>query len=138
MREGATVDGPGWHELEELRVAIAAAETTPNDEWQDSRKIEAATQLWEVYQARQVRLAAAADNGVSAVVWFALLLGSVMSMGLTWLLGGPKPISHAIIAGTLAAGIALLLYAIHQMQNPFSGGAMVEPEAFRSLLDRLR
>ncbi|RSM59663.1 DUF4239 domain-containing protein [Kibdelosporangium aridum] len=138
MSDRGTVDSTaGWQQLEQLRDTIAKAPTAADDPWQESRKAAATDQLWEVYQARQARLDAAASGGVSTVVWFALLIGSVMVMGLIYLHGGPKVLSHALISGTLAAAITLLLFAIYQLQNPFSGGAAVGPEAFTAVLDRL-
>lgn len=138
MSDRGTVNSTaGWQQLEQLRDTIANAPTTPDDPWQESRKAAATDQLWEVYQARQARLDAAAGGGVSTVVWFALLIGSVMVMGLIYLHGGPKVLSHALISGTLAAAITLLLFAIYQLQNPFSGGAAVGPDAFTAVLDRL-
>lgn len=138
MRETGKVDSAaGWQQLDELRNTIANTQTADGDDWQTSRKQAATDQLWDAYQARQSRLNDAANNGVSTVVWFALILGSVMSMALVYLHGGPKMISHALISGTLAAAITLLLFAIYQLQNPFSGGAAVGPDAFSAVLDRL-
>jgi hypothetical protein len=138
MSDTGKVDAAeGWQQLDELRDTIANTQTADNDDWQASRKQVATDQLWEVYQARQARLDAAASNGVSTVVWFALVVGSLMSMGLVYLHGGPKMIPHALISGTLAAAITLLLFAIYELQNPFSGGAAVGPGAFNAVLDRL-
>jgi hypothetical protein len=138
MSNDGKVDGAaGWQQLDELRQTIAASQTTAGDDWQASRKAAATDQVWAAYQARQTRLDAAARNGVSSVVWFALLLGSVMSMTLIYVHGGPNVRSHAIISGVLAAAITLLLFAIYQLQNPYSGGAAVGPDAFRMVLDRL-
>ena len=133
---GKVDDSTGWQQLDQLRDTIAKAQTAPDDKWQESRKAAATDQLWEVYQARQSRLDAA-DGNVSTVVWFALIIGSVMVMGLIYLHGGPKVLSHALISGTLAAAITMLLFAIYQLQNPFSGGAAVGPDAFSAVLDRL-
>jgi hypothetical protein len=127
----------GWHLLDQMRDTINATQTEQDNDWQASQKQNASDQLWQAYQARQARLDAAASNGVSTVVWFALILGTVMSMALIYLHGGPRMVPHALISGTLAAAITLLLFAIYQLQNPFSGGAAVGPDAFRAVLDRL-
>lgn len=127
----------GWQLLDQMRETINGTQTEADNDWQASRKQNASDQLWQAYQARQARLDAAASNGVSTVVWFALVLGTVMSMALIYLHGGPRMIPHALISGTLAAAITLLLFAIYQLQNPFSGGAAVGPDAFRAVLDRL-
>jgi hypothetical protein len=134
MQNGETVPGPGWAILDKLRAAIDATQT--DGDWQSARKTEAASQLWNIYQARQARLTAAGSQGVSTVVWLALLVGSILSISLTYLLDVRKLTTHIIIVSTLASAIALLLFAIYQLQNPFSGGAKIGPDAFTSVIDR--
>jgi uncharacterized membrane protein len=134
MSDGGAVDNAGWTLLERMRAAIDGVPT--NDDWLLDRKTEAANQLWNVYQARQDRLTAAGHSGVSTVVWLALIIGSILSLSLPYLFDGPKLVTHMVIIGTLAGTIALLMFAIYQLQNPFSGGAMVGPDAFVSIIDR--
>lgn len=134
MREGENVDGKGWNTLNQLRDTIAA--TAPDGGWQEDRKTEAANQLWEVYQARQERVDAA-DGGVNPVVWLALLIGTGLSLLFPYLFGGPNLVSQLLITVTLSSTLVLLLFAIHQLQNPFSGGVQISPDAFTSTLDRL-
>lgn len=134
MSEGEAVAGPGWSILDRLRAAIDGAK--PEADWQSERKTEAASQLWNIYQARQARLTSAGSEGVSIVVWFALIAGSLMSISLPYLLDVQKLSTHMILMSTLAGAIALLLFAIYQLQNPFSGGAKVGPDAFTSIIDR--
>jgi hypothetical protein len=128
------VTGGAWTTLTQMQKAIADTKTTTT--YQDSRKAEASDQLFSVYQNRQQRLDDA-SGGVSAVIWFALAIGSLLSLGLPLLFGGPKIRAHIIIVSTMAATLAVLLYAIYQLQNPFAGGASVGPDAFQSALDRL-
>jgi len=135
LADGGAVPATGWTQLDQLRQAVAAAQT--DGDWQIDRKTEASNQLWSVYQARQQRLANS-GGGIGAVVWFALILGSLITaILLPNLFGGTRLAAHVIIVSTLAGTITLLLFAIHQLQNPFSGGAKVPPEAFTSALERL-
>jgi vacuolar-type H+-ATPase subunit I/STV1 len=134
MRDGDPVTGSGWSLLDRIRAAIDAAQV--DSDWQTERKTEAASQLWSVYEARQARLNAAGDSGVSAVVWIALIAGSVLSISLPYLFDSPNLIAHAMLMFALAGTIALMLFAIYQLQNPFSGGAQVGPDAFNSVIER--
>ncbi|SEQ69940.1 Protein of unknown function [Lentzea xinjiangensis] len=134
MREGENVDNTGWNTLNELKETIATA--APAGDWQEDRKAEAANQLWDVYQARQERLDAA-GNGVNPVVWLALLIGTVLSLLFPYLFGGPTLVSQLLITVTLSSTLVLLLFAIYQMQNPFSGGVEIPPDAYSAALDRL-
>ena len=43
-------------------------------------------------------------------------------MALAYLFGGAKLIPHMVMVGVLASTIALLLFAVFQMQDPFNGG----------------
>jgi hypothetical protein len=134
MSAGKPVSTAAWHTLTELQDTIAHAKTTST--WQDSRRAEASNQLLTLYQTRQQRLNDA-GAGVSAVIWFALAIGSLLSLGLPLLFGGPKVRAHVIIVSTLAATLAVLLFAIYQLQNPFGGGASIGPDALQSALGRL-
>ncbi|MFI6027401.1 bestrophin-like domain [Amycolatopsis magusensis] len=136
LREGESVPRTAERQLEDLRAAITDAEV-PDDDFSVGRKTEAVDKLWEVYQARQARLNGSDSVGVGAVVWFVLIAGSVITVLLPNLFGGTKLLTHVIIVSTLAGTITLLLFAIYQLQNPFGGGARVEPEAFRWAVDRL-
>lgn len=136
MRDGSSIAGNGWGELDKLRRAADAVPAT--DEWSSDRKLEAANHLWQVYQSRQDRLNTAQSDGVSSVVWFAMVAGAVMMIALPLLFGGPRPATHILIVSILTATMTLLLYATHELQNPYSGGAQVDPTAFESALDRLR
>jgi hypothetical protein len=136
MREGDEVDGAGWAALERLRAEVAAAPA--NDEWAVARKTEATDQMWSLYQQRQERLNTATSGGVNTVVWFALVAGAIMAVSLPLLFGGPKPATHILIVSILAGTMAMLLFATQQLQNPYGGGAQVDPTAFESALDRLR
>ncbi|MGW3998854.1 bestrophin-like domain [Amycolatopsis sp. NPDC004772] len=136
LADGGPVPATGATQLDQMREAVAAAPA--EDDWLLDRKTEASNQLWSVYQAREQRLAHSGADGVGAVVWFALILGSLITaILLPNLFGGTRLAAHIIIVSTLAGTITLLLFAIYQLQNPFSGGAKVAPEAFTSALERL-
>ena len=134
MREGESVDNKGWNTLNQLRDTIATA--APEGDWQQDRKAEAANQLWEVYQARQERIDAS-GGGINPVVWLALLIGTGLSLLFPYLFGGPNLVSQLLITVTLSSTLVLLLFAIYQLQNPFSGGVHIPPDAFSAALDRL-
>jgi amino acid transporter len=135
MQAGHQITGPGRAQLDRLRAVVADA---PADgDWQVDRKEEAANQLRQVDQARQARLATAGGQGLGIVLWFVLVAGSVITVSLVNVFGGTKLLTHVIIVTTLAGMITLLLFAIYQLQNPFTGGARVGPDAFRAALDRV-
>ncbi|MFE0023848.1 hypothetical protein [Amycolatopsis sp. NPDC059021] len=137
LADGGKVPGTGWSQLDQMRQVVAAVEVDGQDGWLVDRKQQATTQLWEVFQARQTRLENAGHRNVGGVVWFALILGSLISVLLPNLFGGTRLAAHIVIVSTLAGTVTLLLFAIYQLQNPFSGGARVPADAFSSALQRL-
>lgn len=135
MTAGREVNDDAWRTLDRIRSVIASANVPYG--WLTDRKNEAANQLWNVYQDRQTRIDQASSGGVGTVLWFALAIGSVLSVALPMLFGGPREHAHVMIIAALAGTMALLIFAIYQLQNPFAGGAAVGPDAFREALDRL-
>ncbi|WP_338604142.1 hypothetical protein [Saccharopolyspora sp. SCSIO 74807] len=135
LRAGQDVTGPGWQQLDAIRGAIAASE--PVGEWQEDRKTEAFSRLWEVYHERQARLAAVEDNQVAEVVWFVLIIGTVVTVLLPNLFGGTKLWPQVVLMSTLAGALTLLLFAIYQLQNPFNGTSAIQPDALEWAMGRL-
>ncbi|OLR89426.1 bestrophin-like domain [Actinokineospora bangkokensis] len=130
------VTGDGWALLDRMRAVVQGAQA--GEDFQVDQKGKALDELWDVYEARTERLNAAGGDGVTDVVWFALVLGSVMTVALALLFGGPQPLTHIVIVSVLAGILSLLLFATYQLQNPYAGGAKVDPTAFESVLARLR
>jgi len=137
LRVGGAVSDQGWSQLNEMRAMLDGAGIPGDDDWLTGEKTEAADQLMTIYEQRQARLNAVRDNNVGLVVWFVLIVGSLIFVLLPNLFGGTKQITHIIIVSTLAATTTLLLFAIYQLQNPFAGGAKVGPDAFSQVIGRL-
>lgn len=135
LKSGEPVTGPGWQGLDAMRAAVARAE--PVGEWQEDRKTEAFGRLWEVYQQRQARLAAAEDDQVTDVVWFVLVIGTVVTVLLPNRFGGTGLWPQVVLMSTLAGALTLLLFAIYQLQNPFNGTSAIQPDALQWALGRL-
>lgn len=135
MRVGQPVGDQGWRDLERMRAVVQAA---PSDgDYQDGRKSEALTQLSQVAHQRQDRLNKAYDHGVVTVVWVVLSLGTVVTVLLPALFGGTRMFAHVVVVSIVAGALVLLLFAIYELQNPYSGGVGVQPDAFRWAHSRL-
>jgi hypothetical protein len=134
LRDADPADDAGLATLTELRRTIDNATTT--SDWQEDRRAEAADAAWDVYEARQSRLALAA-GGLNATVWFALVAGGLATVVLTYLFDAlPRP-AYLVTTAMVTGMVTLVLYVIFQLQNPFAGGAAIEPDAFRTALGRL-
>ena len=89
-----------------------------------------------MYQAREQRISASMTR-VNPLIWAALIVGAILSVGLTCLFGGEKLLTHLIIACVLAGTVTVLLFATFQLQDPYGGAAHIGPAAFTSALDQL-
>jgi hypothetical protein len=133
LREGNPDDAPGWALLTRMRTIIDSAPA--GTEWAQLRKADMVSQVWQVYESRQARLNAASNAGVSTVVWLALVAVSILAVSIPYLFSGSTRVTHAVVTASLAGTIALLIFAIYQLQNPFGGGASVGPDAFMAVVD---
>jgi microcompartment protein CcmK/EutM len=135
MRVGVAVPTRGWEWLDDMRAAVV--KTQADNGWQVSRKAVAMEQISRVYQARQVRISAVDNGGAGVVVWFLLIIGSAAVIILSNLFGGTKPVTHILVVSTLSGIVALLLFAVHELENPFGEGVALGPTAFLWALDRV-
>ncbi|HJP79625.1 MAG TPA: DUF4239 domain-containing protein [Pseudonocardiaceae bacterium] len=134
MHDGLAINGTGKAELDKLHDAISTF--VPTTFAQEDRQTQITNDLSAVYQARQQRISASMIR-VNPLIWAALIVGAVLSVGLTCLFGGEKLLTHVVIASMLAGTVTVLLFATFQLQDPFSGAAHLGPAAFTSALSQL-
>lgn len=134
MRDGAAIDKTGKAELDKLHDAISTF--VPTTFAQEDRQTQITNDLSNVYQARQQRIAASMTR-VNPLIWAALILGAILSVGLTCLFGGEKLLTHVIVSSVLAGTVTVLLFATFQLQDPFAGAAHLGPAAFTAALSQL-
>ena len=68
--------------------------------------------------------------GLPAALWFVVVVGAILNAGLTWLFDVNRLIVHLILASILSVFVALVVYLVVAMDNPFRGELSVYPEAF--------
>lgn len=86
--------------------------------------------------ARRERINESSES-VPAVLWVVLILGSVFTVGYSFLFGVANFWSHLMIAAPLGVMVVLALIVIDQLNHPFGGMVAVEPDAFHIFLNRL-
>jgi hypothetical protein len=72
-------------------------------------------------------------EGLPEVVWWVLVLGAVLNIGLTYLFAVERLGVHLLLTLALAAFVALLIFLIAAMDHPFLGEFSVGPDAFVAL-----
>ncbi len=88
-------------------------------------------------EARQQRLDAVSE-GMSSVLWFALLLGGLLTVAFTFWFGLASTAWHVVMVVFLTAMIVFTLYVVHLLEFPFSGYVRVSPNELAGVLDLVR
>ena len=86
--------------------------------------------------ARRARINESSES-VPAILWVVLIIGSVLTVGYSFLFGLANFWSHVLIAAPLGVMAVLALIVIDQLNHPFGGMIAVSPDAFHIFLDRL-
>ncbi len=92
------------------------------------------TTMNEAANLRRLRLSKS-QGGVPVIMWALLLIGGAITVGYTYLFGLENVTAHAIMTGSLAAVLALILTVVVLMNHPFRGGLSVNPEPLARVLE---
>lgn len=82
---------------------------------------------------RRLRLLSSESHGVPGVMWAVLIGAGCITIGFSFLFGTRSATAHLLMTSGLAMTIALVLFSIMALQQPFAGITRVEPEAFHQV-----
>jgi len=88
-------------------------------------------QFNQLLELRRMRLYAV-TTGIPAVMWYVVIIGSVINIALVWLFD-MKLITHLFLGGLLAFFIGSVIFLIAVMDNPFRGEVCIPPTAFEQV-----
>jgi len=88
-------------------------------------------------EARQQRLDAVGE-GMSPILWFALLLGGLLTVAFTFWFGLANTAWHVGMVVFLTVMVVFTLYLIHLLEFPFSGYVHVSPNDLTRVLDLVK
>jgi hypothetical protein len=94
------------------------------------------TRVGELDENRALRLLAS-HEGIPILVWMALVVGGIITIGFTYLFGMEAPRLHMVRVAALTTVVVLLLYTINHIEKPFAGDVRVGPDALEMVLDRI-
>lgn len=132
-RQGET-NVEGDHLLEHFENEAMAYE--PTSEREKITHAEVLRSLHEVVEQRALRVQSV-GTGLPSAVWIVLLVGAVLTIGLTFLIWVEKTGLHAILVAILATFLGLLIFLTAAMDNPFRGEFSVSPDAFNEVLTKV-
>jgi hypothetical protein len=124
-----------WDTLDELRTAILGLKPTTDAKQMGYEEI--LVQLHELGNARRERLLAA-EQGLPPILWVVLILGGVITVGFTYLLGLDNTLVHLLMVAALALIISMSLFTVAALDYPFKGDIHIHPSAYENDLERFR
>jgi Protein of unknown function (DUF4239) len=123
----------GWTLIDDIRASLQEVE--PRTLAGQELYAEGLDQVQRLADARRMRLVMAQES-LATVLWVVLIVAGIVAVGFAYLFGLQNTWAHALMVGSLAGVIALVLFTIAAMDHPFSGAARVGPEAFELVLAR--
>lgn len=117
--------------------------------WEDIKKIVPKTmQEQSIYtemlkdinilgQERAKRLTMARDD-LPDVVWIAVVVGGLLTIGFTALFGNEHLLAQAVITGLLAIMTSIVIFVIIDLNFPFTGDVRIKPEGYEFLIEVAR
>lgn len=134
-----------WPQMAKAHTESRPADEALNAVWTRIRAVEPQTRgdavfydatvttLHEVTENRRARIATS-GNELLSPMWAVLILGGVISVGFTYFFGVRSFAAQALMVGSLAALIGLVLALILTLDLPFTGDIGVGPDRMRGAI----
>jgi hypothetical protein len=118
----------------ELRSSIQDFE--PRTEAEQALQSEGLTQVGELDENRTLHLLKVRD-GSPPILWVVLVVGGVITVVFTYLIGMETPWLHMLAVAALTVLATLILYTDSVLEYPFNDAARVGPDAFELVLRQI-
>jgi hypothetical protein len=132
QQKGITPEG-GVERLGKFQTRLAPFE--PKTRSQEAIHAQTLRQFGQYAEIQRSRLYSV-TAGIPAVMWYVVVVGSVINIALVWLFE-MKWLSHLFLGGLLAFFLGAVVFLIAAMDNPFRGEVSVTPDAFRFIYEKL-
>ena len=120
--------------LEDFENKVMAFE--PASETEKIAHAEVIQSLGELVSDHSLRIQAV-QVALPGVLWEVVLLGAVVTMGITYFFWIDNLRLHALLVVAFSAALAMLIFLTAAMDNPFRGQFSVSPDAFQYVLDHV-
>lgn len=134
QRVGITPGPIGNAKLDELHRYLTHIE--PTSEGQKALHSEALRLFSNMVASRRTRLSSVSTQ-LPPIVWFVVIVGSVLNLSLMWLFVVENTRLHNLLTAMLAALLGLLVFLLAVMDFPFRGDYSVGPDAFELIYSQL-
>jgi hypothetical protein len=119
--------------LDALRARVAGIH--PADATAEKHRADIAAALDDLYAKRSIR-AADVSYSIPAIIYAALVLGSVLLIAYPPLVGLTANRRNVVLLGGLGAMMGVGIFIVITLSHPFSHPFGLHPEAFHRALDR--
>ncbi|WP_020672291.1 DUF4239 domain-containing protein [Amycolatopsis nigrescens] len=130
MQQRGETSPEGVYRVDEIQRNLMKYE--PATPGQEAVHGEAFSQLNSFTQARREMLNSVSGSLPSAL-WWVLVLGALINLILMSMLAVQRIAAHLLISGLFAVFVAMMIFLIAAMDNPFLGEFSVAPEPFELL-----
>jgi len=89
----------------------------------------------QLVEARSLRIDAAVNTGLPAVLWVVVLVGAAIGLAATFFFRVEDVRLHVAMVALLAAFIGLVIFMILAFDRPFRGDLGLEPEPYQQVYD---
>ncbi|MEV4334129.1 hypothetical protein AB0K02_26965 [Streptomyces sp. NPDC049597] len=113
-------------------VRTAVAEREPANELEAQAYLPILDQVAAAEDARNAR-ASGAEETLPGIVWFGLISGAVVTVGLIFTMQIGRSFRELLLAGLFSALIAFLLFLVWDFDAPFGRSGTESADAFRQL-----
>lgn len=104
----------------------------PATKGQEAVHAEAFRQFNHFLEARRERLSAV-TSGLPPALWWVLVAGAAINLVLMSMIEIDRILGHLVVSGLFAVFVAMMIFLIAAMDNPFLGDYSVGPDAFEAL-----
>jgi hypothetical protein len=108
----------------------------PKTEGQKVMHAECMRQLNAFLGYRRERIEAI-DSGLPSVMWFVVVAGAFITIGLTYFFRGQSRRLHIALTAALSTMVGLVIFLIVALDRPLVGKVSVQPDGFRDILSRI-
>lgn len=140
--------GPGWGAQRRGEISVRGVELTNQmhellsafrpgaDSGEGVRHAEALKEFDEFIESRQHRVAARGER-IPQIMWYIVIAGAVMNVFVVWMFDVRRS-THIIVGSTLSLFIALVIYMIAILDEPFRGREGLRPEGLMAVRDQVK
>ncbi|MCI0412473.1 DUF4239 domain-containing protein [bacterium] len=111
-------------------------EIEPEDAHENALITEGLSRMSQLSDYRRARLHAS-QSELPDVVWVVLILGAMITIFYTYLFGVQRIIAQGIITAALSFEIALVLFLVFVLDNPFRGDFKLTSEPYKRTMQRI-